>query len=363
MLPPSVLVTREVKMNFRHKVFAPLLLASISLSALSACGGDDFADGSECEPSGDAGSLTVYSGRGEYLVGDLLNQYVCDTGVDLEVRYGKTAELAAQIQEEGLKSPADVFFAQDAGALGAVDAAGLCLPTSQEITDKVPASYRAETGNWTGVTGRARVIAYDSSELDLTEVPPSVLDLVEPQWAGEVAIAPTNGSFQAFVTGMRVAFGEEVTETWLKGLIDNDVQTYDNNIAIQDAVDAGQVQLGLINHYYWYRLADEIGEENVNVALAFTEPGDPGGLVNVAGACVLSASENPAEGTAFIEWLLSDAAQEWFVDTTTEYPLAQGIPGPAHVPPIEEVSGPDIPLAEIQDLPGTLEMLERVGLN
>ena len=257
-------------MNFRHKVFAPLLLASISLSALSACGGDDFADGSECQPSGDAGSLTVYSGRGEYLVGDLLNQYVCDTGVDLEVRYGKT--------------------------------------------------------------GRARVIAYDSSQLNLSEVPPSVLDLVDPQWAGEVAIAPTNGSFQAFLTGMRVAFGDEVTETWLEGLVDNDVQTYDNNIAIQDAVDAGQVQLGLINHYYWYRLADEIGEENVNVQLAFTEPGDPGGLVNVAGACVLSASENPAEGTAFIEWLLSDAAQEWFVDTTTEYPLAQGIPGARSCP-------------------------------
>ena len=123
----------------------------------------------------------------------------------------------------------------------------------------------------------------------------------DPKWAGQVAIAPTNGSFQAFLTGMRVAFGEAVTETWLEGLVDNDVQTYDNNIAIQDAVDAGQVQLGLINHYYWYRLADEIGEENVNVALAFTEPGDPGGLVNVAGACVLSASESPAEGTAFIE--------------------------------------------------------------
>jgi iron(III) transport system substrate-binding protein len=206
------------------------------------------------------------------------------------------------------------------------------------------------------------VIAYDSTQLSADQVPTSVFDLTDEQWRGQVAISPTNGSFQSFVTAMRVAAGEDATREWLQGLVDNDVQLYEKNGLIRDAVDAGEVQLGLINHYYWYEKAAEVGEDAMNVQLAFAEPGDPGALVNVSGACIVRPTDNADGARALMEWLLSESAQRWFVETTFEYPLVAGVEGPNGVPPLSQVQGPDIPLAELEDLPGTLLMLQDVGL-
>lgn len=344
-------------------------LAAIAASALflSACssGSSDEATGADETTAGEASegqSVVVYSGRNEELVGPLFEEFTAETGIPVEVRYGDTAELAAQIIEEGDASPADLYFGQDAGALGALDAAGQCAALPAGIAETVPAAYRSVDGTWTGVTGRARVIAYDSAQLRADEVPTSVFELTDPKWQGQVAIAPTNGSFQAFVTAMRVAAGDDATRDWLQGMVDNDAQIYEKNSLIRDAVDAGEVQLGLINHYYWYQKAAEVGDDAMNVQLAFTEAGDPGTLVNVAGACVIAPSDNQAGAGELLTWMLSDDIQQWFVENTYEYPLTAGVAGPAGVPSIEEVQGPDVPLAELEDLPGTLQMLQDVGL-
>ncbi len=342
--------------------FASLAAAAL---LLTACGGSDTTESatdSESPEASTAEPVVVYSGRSEELVDPLFADFTAETGIPVEVRYGDTAELAAQIIEEGDASPADLFFGQDAGALGALDAAGQCAPLPAAVAEIVPATYRSADGNWTGITGRARVIAYDSSQLTADEVPTSVFELTDPKWAGQVAIAPTNGSFQAFVTAMRVAAGDDATREWLQGLIDNDVQLYEKNGLIRDGVDAGEVQLGLINHYYWYRKAAEVGDDQLNVRVAFTEPGDPGTLVNVAGACVVAPSDNTAGAQELLTWMLSDETQQWFVENTFEYPLTPGVAGPDGAPAIEEVQGPDIPLAELEDLPGTLQMLQDVGL-
>ncbi len=331
-----------------------LLAAALTALTLAACGGT--------EASSDGSPIVVYSGRSEELVAPLFAEFTAQTGIPVEVRYGDTAELAAQIIEEGDASPADLFFGQDAGALGALDAAGLCAPLPDGAADAVPARYRAESGNWTGITGRSRVIAYDSNRVTADEVPTSVLELTDPRWKGEVAIAPTNGSFQAFVTAMRVSLGDEATKKWLQGMVDNDAQIYEKNSLIRDAVDAGQVKLGLINHYYWYEKAAEVGEDQMNVQIAFTAPGDPGSLVNVAGACVLSGAGNPEGAGEFITWVLTPEEQEWFVAKSWEYPLIAGVPAATGLPPIDSLQGPDLPLAELEDLPGTLAMLQEVGL-
>ena len=346
---------------------AALAVVAASALFLSACsstsnGGGASPEDTETASEATGESVVVYSGRNEELVGPLFEEFTAETGIPVEVRYGDTAELAAQIIEEGDASPADLYFGQDAGALGALDAAGQCAALPAEIADTVPAAYRSADGTWTGVTGRARVIAYDSSQLSADEVPTSVFELTDPKWKGQVAIAPTNGSFQAFVTAMRVAAGDDATREWLQGMIDNDAQIYEKNSLIRDAVDAGEVQLGLINHYYWYQKAAEVGEDAMNVQLAFTEPGDPGTLVNVAGACVIAPSDNQAGANELLTWMLSDDIQQWFVENTFEYPLTPGVAGPAGVPAIAEVQGPDIPLAELEDLPGTLQMLQDVGL-
>lgn len=306
--------------------------------------------------------LTVYSGRSEQLVGPLFTQFTAETGIRVKARYGDSAELAAQLTEEGSGSPAQVFFAQDAGALGAVDQAGMFAPLPDAAAEAVPAAYRAPKGTWTGVTGRVRVIAYDAEKVPTADVPRSVFELTEPRWKAQVAIAPTNASFQAFVTAMRIADGDEATRRWLEGLVANDVRKYEKNGLILDAVNSGQVELGLINHYYWYEKEAEIGERDMRARIAFTEPGDPGSLVNVAGVGILKSAADVPGAARFVEWLLSPATQRWFVANTFEYALIPSVPPAAGLPPLDSLRGPDVAIADLAGLPATLAMLEDVGL-
>ncbi|HOB49046.1 MAG TPA: iron ABC transporter substrate-binding protein [Mycobacterium sp.] len=342
---------RPASTRFRAST-AAILAVLLALPLIAACN-----RGEESERA-----LTIYSGRSEELVGPLFRQFTEQTGIKVEARYGDSAELAAQILEEGAGSPAQVFFAQDAGALGAVEAAGLFATLPEGAAAAVPADYRAPDGTWTGVTGRARVIAYDPQQVPAAEVPKSVADLTDPTWRGQVAIAPTNASFQAFVTAMRVADGDEVTRRWLEGMVRNEAQRFEKNGLILDAVDTGQVKLGLINHYYWYEKAAEVGAAGMRAKIAFTAPGDPGSLVNVAGVGVLKSAGESAESATFVEWLLSPETQRWFVTNTYEYPLVPNVPVADGLPPLNSLRGPDVALADLDSLPATLAMLEDVGL-
>lgn len=338
-------------------------VASIALllPVLAACSSDTSSSdtGSNTE-SAERAELVVYSGRSEELVGPLFEEFTAATGVTVNARFGDSAELAAQMLEEGDRSPAQIYFSQDAGALGAVEELLATLPES--VTSLVPQQYRATNDTWTGVTGRARVIAYDPQSVLADQVPQSVFELTDEKWRGQVAIAPTNASFQAFVTAMRVTQGDDVTRDWLTGLVNNDVQTYEKNGLILDAVDSGQVQLGLINHYYWYEKAAEVGEDNMRAQVAFMAPKDPGSLVNVAGVGILKGAAENSAAIEFVQWLLSPGTQEWFVNNTYEYPLVEGVASAEGLPKLDSLAGPDIALAQLADLPGTLNMLQDVGL-
>ena len=338
-------------------------VASIALllPVLAACSSDTSSSdtGSNTE-SAERAELVVYSGRSEELVGPLFEEFTAATGVTVNARFGDSAELAAQMLEEGDRSPAQIYFSQDAGALGAVEELLATLPES--VTSLVPQQYRATNDTWTGVTGRARVIAYDPQSVPAEQVPQSVFELTDEKWRGQVAIAPTNASFQAFVTAMRVTQGDDVTRDWLTGLVNNDVQTYEKNGLILDAVDSGQVQLGLINHYYWYEKAAEVGEDNMRAEVAFMAPKDPGSLVNVAGVGILKGAAENSTAIEFVQWLLSPNTQEWFVNNTYEYPLVEGVASAEGLPELDSLAGPDIALAQLADLPGTLNMLQDVGL-
>jgi len=262
--------------------------------------------------------------------------------------------------EEGDRSPAQVYFSQDAGAQGSVNSLLSTLPES--VTSLIAPEYRAVDDTWTGVTGRARVIASDPANVPADQVPQSVFELTDEKWRGQVAIAPTNASFQAFVTAMRLTQGDEVTQEWLTGLVNNDVQSYEKNGLILDAVDSGQVQLGLINHYYWYEKAAEVGEESMRAQISFMAPQDPGSLVNVAGVGILKGAAENSAAIEFVQWLLSPSTQEWFVANTFEYPLAAGVASAPGLPALDTLAGPDIELAQLADLPATLVMLQDVGL-
>lgn len=301
-------------------------------------------------------TLVLYSGRSEDLVKPLIEMFTAETGIEVEVRYAGSAELAAQILEEGENSPADVFFAQDAGALGAVSKGGLFEFVPTETLAKVERIYSDIEGFWVGVSGRARILTYNPAKV--TDLPKSVFELAEPKWKGRIAIAPSNASFQAFVTAMRVVEGDEVTSLWLSAMKENAV-IYEKNGAILDAVDAGQVDAGLINHYYWYAKAKEVGAANMKAKLSAFAPGDLGNLVNVAGAGIVN--DNSAS-RAFLEFLLSTSAQTYFAEQTAEYPLIAGISITEGLTPLSEVKSPDVDLSDLDTLGQTLDLIRAAGL-
>ena len=332
--------------------------AALGLLAVAACGGGEAA-GSGAD---DADALVVYSGRNENLIGPLLEQFTEATGIAVTPRYGGSAELAAQLLEEGEGTPADVFLSQDAGALGALQEAGRLEQLPQATLDEVPAKYRSGEGEWVGVSGRSRVLVYNPDLVPEAELPQSVFDLTKPEYKGKVAIAPTNASFQAFVTAMRVTEGEERTKEFLEGLQANDAKPYENNIAILDAVDSGQIPFGLVNHYYLYERAAEAGGLDEVTARNHLFPGDdPGSLVNVAGVGVLAGNADERTQT-FVDFLLGEQAQTYFAEETKEYPLVEGVSPDAELPPLAAQQGPEVDLSQLDSLEETLKLLDEVGL-
>ena len=307
-----------------------------------------------------AQTLTVYSGRNEAFVNPVVEDFEAETGIDVEVRYGDTAELAATILEEGQGSPADVFLAQDAGALGALQDAGRFTTLPDEILEKVDMRFRSAEGAWVGVTGRARVIAYNTDNVSEDRLPESVFDLTDEQYQGRVGWAPTNGSFQAFVTAMRLVEGDERTREWLTGMIQNGVQVYPNNSSQIEAAGRGEIDFGLVNHYYLFRFLAEQGD-SFPVRNLYLQDADIGSLVNVAGAGVLASSDQGELAAQFVNYLLSPTAQQHFTDEVYEYPLVAGIETNPLLTPLDELQTPDIDLSNLDDLEGTLLLLQEVG--
>lgn len=328
-------------------------LITIAVTLLAGCASENTAS---TTPSTESQKITIYSGRSESLVAPLLESFTKETGIEVEVRYGDSAEMAATILEEGNNTPADVFFSQDAGALGALSKAGLFKSLPAETLALVDDAYKAADGTWVGVSGRARVFNYNP-EL-VSEVPSSVLDLANAEWKDRIAIAPTNASFQSFVTGMRVQLGDAATADFLSGLAAN-AKIYEKNGLILDAVESGEVAAGLINHYYWFEKAAEIQASNMKSKLAWFSTGDPGNLINVAGVGVIS--DNPAAVT-FANWLLGETAQKYFLEKTFEYSLTVATKPDESLPTLSEIGGPAIDLSDLSTLEQTQNLLREAGL-
>lgn len=302
--------------------------------------------------------LVLYSGRSENLVGAIIAQFQEATGIHVETRWGSTAELAITLLEEGERSPADVFFAQDPGGLGAVVKMMTVLP--DDILNRVDPRFRDPQGRWVGISGRARVIVYNTERVNPSELPADIWDFTDPKWKGRIGWAPTNASFQTMVTAMRVVWGEEKTRQWLEGILANEPVTYDNNSAIVAAVGAGEVDVGFVNHYYLYRFLQEQGE-SFPARNYFLPGGGPGSLVMVAGAGVLESSANKEAAFKFLRFMLSPVAQQYFAAQTFEYPLVEGISVPHGLPPLRELHAIQINLADLADLEGTIQLLREVG--
>lgn len=335
-------------------------VACLAAVALTACSSADEPAPADAPAAGAPQTVVLYSGRDEELVGPLIEQFTTASGITVETRYGSTTEMAAQLLEEGDGTPAHVFLSQDAGALGALAAQNRLAKLPAEVTGLVDQDFSSTDGSWVGLTGRARVVAYDSQDVTAEEVPGTLQELLDPRWRGQIAIAPTNASFQAFVTALRVTEGEEGAKAFLEGLIANEPQIMQSNGAILEAVNTGAVDLGLINHYYWAR--SETDPKALRAQIAFGDPGTPLALVNVTGAAVLTGAAESAEARRLVEFLAGTQAQTYFAEETAEYPLAPGVPGPEGVPALDTLDGPDLDLSDLASLEQTVTLLNSVGL-
>lgn len=305
-------------------------------------------------------SITVYSGRSKNLVGPVIEKFEAETGVKVMVRYGGTAELATTILEEGARSPADVFYAQDAGALGQLADAGRLRTLPENIVSLVPDRFRSRTDQWVGVSGRARVTVYNTRMIKPEDLPASLMEFTDPKWKGKIGWAPTNGSFQAHVTAIRRTAGEEAAAAWLRGMLANEPKRFPNNSSIVAAVGAGEIPVGLVNHYYLFNLRKEKGDD-FPAENHYSAGGDIGALINVSGAAVLGSTRNAPAALRFVSYLLSNEAQSHFARETFEYPLVKGIKTDPKLLPLEKIRPPEIDLGDLSDLKGTLGLLQEVG--
>lgn len=316
---------------------------------LSACGGSD----------GDAGSLTVYSGRSETLVGPLIDRFKEDTGIDVSVKYAGTPQLAATLLEEGDNTSADVFFAQDPGGLGAV--AGMLSPLEEDVLAQVPQWAVSSDGVWVGVSGRARTVVYNTDTLAPDDLPDDLEGFTDPKWNGRLGWAPTNASFQTMVTAMRSIWGDQRTVQWLENIQANDPKVYPKNTPIVSAAASGEIDVGLVNHYYLHRFLAEQGD-SFSARNYHPPAGGPGAIVMVSGVGILEESNNKDNAQQFIDYLLSDISQKYFVEETYEYPLASGIPVAEGVSPLSEINNPDLSSSALSDLEGTQALLREAGI-
>ncbi|HEV7957742.1 MAG: ferric siderophore transporter ATP-binding protein [Microbacteriaceae bacterium] len=340
-----------------------LTTAGITILALglTSCAGASPAEDAAAESTGSDGELTLYAGRDEALIAPLIEKFTDDTGIEVIARYGSSSELNALLLEEGDNTPAQVFLSQDAGALGSLSNAGLVAKIPEQLAELIPAGFTSEDDSWIGITGRARVIAYDGEKLSEEEVPDAVDDLIAPEWNGRVGFAPGNASMQSFVTAYRVLEGEEAADAWVQGISENSPVLTESNGATLDLVNSGQLDIGLINHYYWFEDAAEVGADGMRAQLKFL-PGDAGGMVNVTGAAILSSAAEDPDALEFLEYLVSEAGQRYFVENTFEYPLLPGVDAPEGLPKLESLVNADLDLSNLASLEQTQELLAKYGL-
>ena len=309
----------------------------------------------------DPGELVIYSGRKESLVGAIIEEFENLTGVDVQVKYGKTFPVATMILEEGDNSPADIYYAQDPGGVGFLAAEGRLVTLPDDITGAIADWAKPADGSWIGISGRARVLVHTAT---LTDLPSSCEELTDAKWKGKLGWAPTNSSFQTMVTGMRTMWGEEKTKQWLSDMMANDVGVYPKNTPQVAAAAAEEISIGLVNHYYLHRFISESGD-SFNARNLFLSDGGPCSLVMVSGAGIVDTGKNRANAEKFLRFMTSKVAQQYFTGQIYEYPVLAGDHGvKTHMllPALEDLNKPDLSMEDLSDLTGTQVIFRDLGM-
>lgn len=321
---------------------------------LAACGG------------GAAGpdELTLYNGQHVETTVALVEAFEHQTGIHVNIRSNSEDVFTNQILAEGTHSPADIFYAENSPALETLQDHGLLVPVRPATLSRVPARYSSPRGQWVGVSARVSVMIYNTSLLRPAQLPRSVLDLARPQWRGKLALAPGEADFQPIVTAVQHTYGTAATVRWLEGIKDNAAShVYPDNETVTDEVNRGQVAIGIIDQYYWYRLRAVDGAGGTHSAIAFFAPGDPGYVVDVSGAGILASSGHRAAAQRFLAFLVSAPAQAIIArGDSFEYPIGSGVAVDHGQPPLASLRPDSISVAQLGTGAGALALLQEVQL-
>lgn len=314
-----------------------------------------------CSDSGDSDELLIYNAQHESLTKEWIDAFTKETGIKVAYRQGGDTELGNQLVAEGKASPADVFLTENSPAMAAVERAGLFAELQPETLDQVPPQYRPSSGKWTGVAARSTVFVYNTSRLQPDQLPKSLLDLQQPQWKGRWGAPPTKADFQAIVSALLQLKGEPATAQWLAAMKAN-AKLYSDNIATLKAVNAGEVDGGVIYHYYWFRDQAKTKEMSGNTALHYFKNEDPGAFVSLSGGGVLASTDRMDEAQQFIKFITGKAGQEVLEKGTSfEYPVASGVPANPALPPLDTLQAPNVDPSNL-DAQEVTDLMTKAGL-
>lgn len=318
-----------------------------------------------CAPSGTQPgqdeALVIYNAQHEQLTKEWTAAFTEETGIEVKLRHGDDSELANQLAQEGDASPADVFLTENSPAMSLVEDAGLFAPVDDATLQLVPHQFRPSTGAWTGIAARDTVLVYNPDLISEDELPDSILELQDPKWQGKWGAAPGGADFQAIVSAILASEGEKATADWLAGMQSN-AEIYRNNIVTMKAVNAGEVPMGIIYHYYWYRDQADTEENSGNTALHLFEPGDPGAFVSISGGGVLASSDHADKAQKFLAWLVGQKGQTILGEGYSyEYPVAVGVPARSPLPALDSLGAPDIDPSTLNG-PTVIDLMTEAGL-
>ena len=293
-----------------------------------------------CSSSGGNDELLIYNAQHESLTKEWIDAFTKETGVKVTYRQGGDTELGNQLIAEGDASPADVFLTENSPAMAAVEHAGLFADLDAETINQVPSQYRPASGKWTGVAARTTVFVYNTTKLQPDQLPKSMLDLEQPAWKGRWGGAPAKADFQAIVSALLQLKGEQATAQWLAGMKTNAV-VYNDNIATMKAVNAGEVDGGIIYHYYWFRDQAKTKADSGNTELHYFKNQDPGAFVSLSGGGVLKSSKKAQQAQQFLRFITGKAGQEVLEKGDSfEYTVASGVPANPELVPLNDLQAP-----------------------
>jgi len=346
-------------MLLNRRVACAAGLVALTLG-VAACGTSSSSTGAG-RSAGEKATLTLYNAQHEDLMARMVADFTKSSGIEVNMRNGEDFELGNQLVQEGALSPADVFVTENSPAMTLVDSKGLFAKVDDATLAQVPKQFVPTDKGWVGFAARSTVFAYNPAHLKAADLPASIMDLAQPQWKGKVGISAAGADFQAIASAVLSLKGETATVAWLKGLKDN-ARLYQGNGAIMKAVNGGEIQSGVIYHYYWYKDQAESGANSNNVKLLYFGRQDAGAFLSVSGAGVIKSSKHQGEAQQLVRYLNGAAGQKVLADSAAlEYPIGNGAPANKALKPMSELSPPAVDLATLNG-PKVVELMQQAGL-